>query len=132
MNEDENKYAIQIADDAWIAYVPIDGGHADAIDIDGLLAGLWPLIDQLETQCVAGCCGFDAYDFTRQGIDAALHGLDLMQLRAACVQASSAIAAAGGDIFVSTRMNNYVHKAMLLRLLEHLDSCIVSHRAADK
>ena len=130
MNEREHQYAIQIADAEWIAYVPIDGDLANAIDIDGPLAGLWPLIDPLESHCVAGCCGFDAYDFTREGVEAALHGLDLAQLRAACAHARSAVAAAAGDVFVSARMNNYVHKVMLLRLLDHLDSCIASHRAA--
>ncbi|MGK5080819.1 DUF6331 family protein [Janthinobacterium sp. HLX7-2] len=130
MSERDHKYDIQIADDEWIEYVNIDGRYADAIDLDGHLTGLWPLIDRLETHCVAGCCGFDAYDFTREGINAALPGLDHGQLQAACDQAKSGIATAGSDVFMSTRMNNYAHKAMLLRLLEHLESCIANHPPA--
>ncbi len=67
MTQRDRQYDIQIADDAWIEYIDIEGRYDQATDIDALLDGLWPLICRLETHCVAGCCGMDAYDFTREG-----------------------------------------------------------------
>lgn len=128
MSDDAHKNAIQIADDEWIAAGEHDGDYAAAIDIDAYFTGLWPLIDRLETTCVADCCGFDAYDFTRAGVAEALHGLDHTAQATACQQASTALAASAGDIFVSPRMNNYASKQMLLQLLAHLASCIAARR----
>jgi len=124
MTERDHKYDIPIGEDAWIENIDIAGRYAQAVDIDAHLAGLWPLLERLETECVADCCGFDAYDFTREGIAAALPGLEPTQLHAAYAAATRALAALPGDVILSSRMNNLAHKRMLLRLLEHIDSCI--------
>ena len=124
MAERDHKYDIQIGEDAWIENIDIADCHAQAVEIDGHLDGLWPLLERLETQCVAGCCGFDAYDFTREGIAAALPGLEPARLHAAYAAATRALAGVPGDVILSSRMNNLAHKRMLLRLLDHIDSCI--------
>ena len=124
MTERDHKYDIQIGEDAWIENIDIADCHAQAVEIDGHLDGLWPLLERLETQCVAGCCGFDAYDFTREGIAAALPGLEPARLHAAYAAATRALAGVPGDVILSSRMNNLAHKRMLLRLLDHIDSCI--------
>ena len=125
MSERDRQYAIQIGDDAWIDFIDLDGRYDQAIDIDGLLGELWPLICRLETHCAAGCCGMDAFDFTQAGIAAALLELDRAQLHAACAQARSAVAAAASDVFMSNTMNHMADKRVFLQLLEHIDRCIV-------
>ena len=125
MSERDRQYAIQIGDDAWIDFIDLDGRYDQAIDIDALLGELWPLICRLETHCVAGCCGMDAFDFTQAGIAAALLELDRAQLHAACAQARSAVAAAASDVFMSNTMNHMADKRVFLQLLEHIDRCIV-------
>ena len=129
MTERDRQYDIQIADDAWIEYIDIAGRYDQAIDIDALLDGLWPLICRLETHCDAGCCGMDAYDFTREGVATALLKLDRAQLHAACAAARIAVAATASDVLLSNTMNHYADKRVFLQLLEHLDECIV---AADR
>ena len=129
MTERDRQYDIQIADDAWIEYLDIAGRYDQAIDIDALLDGLWPLICRLETHCDAGCCGMDAYDFTREAVAAALLELDRAQLHAACAAARIAVAATASDVLLSNTMNHYADKRVFLQLLEHLDECIV---AADR
>ena len=124
MTEREHQYDIQIGEDAWIEFISLDGRYDQAIDIDGLLDGLWPLICRLETYCAAGCCGMDAFDFTREAIDTALLDLDRAQLHAACVQAQRAVAAAASDVLTSSTMNHLADKRVFLQLLEHLDHCI--------
>ena len=130
MTERDRQYDIQIADDAWIEYIDIAGRYDQAIDIDALLDGLWPLICRLETHCDAGCCGMDAYDFTREAVDTALLELDRAPLHAACAQARSAVAAAASDVLLSNTMNHYADKRVLLQLLAHLDDCITAQDCA--
>ena len=129
MTERDRQYDIQIGDDAWIEFIDLDGRYDQAVDIDGLLGDLWPLICRLETHCVAGCCGMDAFDFTREGIAAALVELDGAQLHAACAQARSAVAAAANDIFMSNTMNHMADKRVFLQLIEHIERCLGAPQA---
>ena len=130
MTERDRQYDIQIADDTWIEYLDIAGRYDQAIDIDALLDGLWPLICRLETHCVAGCCGMDAYDFTREAIVTALLELDRAQLHAACAAARIAVAATASDVLLSNTMNHYADKRVFLQLIEHLDECIAAQDCA--
>jgi len=126
MTERDRQYDIQIGDDAWIEFIDLDGRYDQAVDIDALLGELWQLICRLETNCVAGCCGMDAYDFTREGIAMAMLELDRAQLHAACVQARAAVAAVDSDVLTSATMNHVADKRVFLQLLDHLDACIVA------
>ena len=126
MTERDRQYDIQIGDETWIEFISLDGRYDQAIDIDAMLNGLWPLICRLETHCVAGCCGMDAYDFTREGIATALLELDRAHMHAACIKARDAVTAATSDVLTSATMNHYADKRVFLQLLEHLDECIVA------
>lgn len=130
MTERDRQYDIQIADDAWIEYIDIAGRYDQAIDIDALLDGLWPLICRLETHCDAGCCGMDAYDFTREAVAAALLELDRAHLHAACAAARIAVAATASDVLLSNTMNHYADKRVFLQLIAHLDECITAQDRA--
>lgn len=129
MTKREHQYDIQIGDDAWIEFISLDGRYDQAIDIDALLGELWPLICVLETHCVAGCCGMDAYDFTREAVETALLELDRTQLHAACTAARAAVQASASDVLTSATMNHIADKRVFLQWLDHLDECIV---AADR
>jgi hypothetical protein len=130
MTERDRQYDIQIGDDAWIEFIDLDGRYDQAVDIDALLGELWQLICRLETHCVAGCCGMDAYDFTREGIAMAMLELDRAQLHAACAQARAAVAAVDSDVLTSATMNHVADKRVFLQLLEHLDACIAAQDRA--
>ena len=130
MTERDRQYDIRIGDDAWIEFIDLDGRYDQAVDIDGLLGELRPLICRLETHCVAGCCGMDAYDFTRTGIATALLELDRAQLHAACSAAKVAVTAAASDVLTSATMNHFADKRVFLQWLDHLDACIVAQDRA--
>ena len=129
MTERDRQYDIQIGEDIWIEFIDIGGRYDQAIDIDALLGELWQLICRLETHCVAGCCGMDAYDFTREAVETALLERDRAHMHAACAAAKAAVAAAASDVLTSATMNHVADKRVFLQLLEHLDKCIV---AADR
>ena len=130
MTERDRQYDIRIGDDAWIEFIDLDGRYDRAVDIDGLLGELWPLICRLETHCVAGCCGIDAYDFTREGVATALLELDCAHLHAACAAAKAAVTAAASEVLKSAAMNHFADKRVFLQLLEHLDECITAQDCA--
>lgn len=130
MTERNRQYDIQIGDDAWIEFIDLDGRYTQANDIDALLDGLRPLICRLEAHCVAGCCGMDAYDFTREGVATALLELDRAHLHAACMAAKEAVTAAASDVLTSATMNHFADKRVFLQLLAHLDECITAQDCA--
>ena len=129
MTEPEHKNDILIADGVWIEVMDLAGCYAQAHEVDPYLHGLWQLLARLETQCVASCCGFDAYDFSGAAVHAALDapGADATAWRKALAEAMQAIAAAP-EALVSSTMNNYVDRRALLQLLAHLDSSISAYQ----
>ncbi|VBB14040.1 DUF6331 family protein [Burkholderia stabilis] len=127
MNEKPHKDDIRIGQDRWIAFGDLAGGHGQAIEIDPHLAALMPLIDALETECVAGCCGIDAFSFWPDDIAVALsawHRDALVRLADDLLSAQRSIDALPSDIVVSTRMNHYLRKTVMRELLAHLRTVV--------
>ena len=120
----KHKDDIPIGEDEWIEFINLEGQYDQAVEIDQYLEGLKPLIEKLDTQCLADCCGFDAFDFTRAGIYEALDDMDCDQLLRACVQAQNQIKAIDSNVVVSTRMNNLADRQVLMKLLMHIENCI--------
>ncbi|MCA8986594.1 MAG: hypothetical protein KDA78_03080 [Planctomycetaceae bacterium] len=123
----DRKVDILIGDNRWIEFISLNGRHDFAVDIDQYMVGLWPLIERLETNCVADCCGFGAFNFTANFIHAMIDGLDCAELLAACDQAQRDITNVASSVVVSNRMNNLSDKRVMLRLIEHIQNCIHSH-----
>jgi hypothetical protein len=120
----QHKDDILIGDDKWIEFISLEGRYDQAVEVDQYLNGLWPLIEKLETHCVAGCCGFDAFDFTQDGIYQALDNLNCHQLLEACTVAQNLIWSVESTVIVSTRMNNLADRHVFMQLLEHVENCI--------
>ena len=74
MSSRPRKNDIRIGDGQWIDFIGIDGRHNEAVEIDHLLTGLFPLWQGLERHCEAACCGFDAFDFSQDSIASAIRG----------------------------------------------------------
>jgi CelD/BcsL family acetyltransferase involved in cellulose biosynthesis len=53
---------------AWVTAAPFVPRPEDVLDVDALLAEVDPLWRSLETICVAGCCGLDAFDFGAEAV----------------------------------------------------------------
>ena len=115
---------IFIGEDQWIKFISLEGRYELAIETDQFLEDLWPLVQNLETHCVAECCGFEAFDFTPEAIHSAMRGMNRSQLLRACKQAQEGIAAVDSTVVVSARMNNLADKAVMLQLVGHIESCI--------
>lgn len=120
---------IFIGENHWIEFINLEGRYHLAVEIDPYLNDLWPLIERLETDCVAACCGFDAFDFTSEAIHMVMDGLDRARLLTACDEAQRNIRNVPSTVVVSKRMNNLADKQVMLQLIGHIHNCISSPAA---
>ncbi|WP_458765102.1 DUF6331 family protein [Cupriavidus basilensis] len=121
-----NEGDIGIGEDKWIPFIDLQGKYHDAADIDDWLAPILPLLDWLETECVADCCGIDAYGFWPDAIARAAMQAGLPDLAERIAQVRERVASSGGDVFLSHRMNNYFDRQVLLQLIDHIAACLAS------
>jgi hypothetical protein len=119
-----NRNDISIGKGKWITFVELDGQQTDAIDLDEILKPIEPFLNSLETECVAGCCGVDAYALWPEDIAGAAKQSDLSNLSRSIETARKQIIDSGGDSFVSHRMNNFFQRQTLLQLIDHIARCV--------
>jgi hypothetical protein len=115
---------IRIGDDKWIPSIDYDASKEVSGDLR--LAPLKDLWDQLETKCVADCCGLDAFDFTPANIQRASAELadPSLSLRLATLRDDLAIS---NDIaYDCTRFNSSFHRDELIQLVDHIAAHIQS------
>ncbi|OXI84408.1 hypothetical protein CFB40_25635 [Burkholderia sp. AU31652] len=135
MNGKPHKDDISIGPDRWIEFGDLSGGHAHAATIDACLAEVMPLIDALETNCVAECCGIDAFGFWPDEIKVAVATRDrdaLARLADDLLTVQHSIDALPSDFVVSTRMNQYFRKAVVVELLAHIRTTVDAIHAAHR
>ncbi|CAG0950241.1 hypothetical protein ANRL4_00028 [Anaerolineae bacterium] len=116
------KNAILIGEGQWIEHIDLTGRYESAVNIDLLLRDLAPLWSMLETECVADCCGIDAFDFTPENIANAAIKLNSADVCAKIEGLQVRLAELGAGVFVSKRLNNYSDRAVFETLLRHLHS----------
>jgi hypothetical protein len=127
MSDRPHKNDISIGKDRWITAGDLGTGQTDAVEIDHHLATVMPFIEGLETECVAECCGIDAFGLWPDSIRKVLANMgkaDISKLIVGLTAAQNAIAQMPSDIVVSTRMNQYFRKEALLEILSHMRSVV--------
>lgn len=125
------KNAILLGEGKWIEHVDLTGRYESAVNIDLLVHGLESMWAALETECVAECCGLDAFDFSPESIKEAASKLDL---RDTCVKLDSLqaqLSLLGADVLVSKRLNNYCDRIEFNALLDHLRSRFAAESQQD-
>jgi len=115
---------IFVGENNWIPFADLEGTQSSATNIDFALASTSSFWKALETQCVSDCCGFDAFDFSREGIAAASHGWDSSALIAELEAIRSVVAAVSSRAVVSSMLNNYCEKNTFLKLIDHVVACV--------
>ena len=126
MLHDEHKNDIRVGENEWIAFIDLSGRYQSAINIDHIIhktSGLW---NSLETECVAGCCGIDAFSFYPEDIISAISDTNNPQLATLIQETINEIERLPTTVVVSNRLNNYADKAVFIALLNHLLKVITS------
>jgi hypothetical protein len=119
---------ISIGENRWIPFIDITGRFADAAAIDHLVLRANDLWNALETRCVAGCCGFEAFDFWPEAIQNVRASLNVKGLISELEFIRSEIMAMPEDVLSSDRLNNWFDRAVFLALLDHLISNLQESR----
>ena len=118
----EHRNDISVGKDQWIIFEDLENQQDDAIEIDHYMEVLMPMWQALETQCVAGCCGIDAFDLWPNDVLENTADLDHKKLLRELKALRETISNFDKKIVVSSRLNNYFTKNTFLKLLDHLYS----------
>jgi hypothetical protein len=119
MNE-EHKNDISIGENLWIPFIDITDRNDSSVNIDNLILRVNDLWNALETHCVAGCCGIDAFALWPEDIEKVKGSLNVQNLVAELQSIHAEIVALPKDLVSSSRLNNWFDKSVFLALLEHL------------
>jgi hypothetical protein len=116
---------ISIGKDKWIGWIDFDSTNDnDLFEIDDLLRPTFNFWDKLETQCVAGCCGIDAYSFWEEDIKRAVDKVDKTDLIKNLLTAKAEIESRSERIVISGKLNNLIDKSVFIQLLDHIVTTI--------
>ena len=101
----------------------LKGDFKQALSLDLMAPDLLPLWTALETFCVAGCCGADAFDFSPEQLSIARRTLGadaVSKIQQQLQQLKTLLAQPGPEIVVSHCMNQYLSRSAALQLLGHI------------
>ncbi len=124
MKTNEHADDICIGQDQWIKAIDFDFKTAPMADLDPMLDEIIEFLKTMETECVAGCCGLDAFDFWPDGIKKAAESFDRSILERAIRDLACKIRALEPEILGSKTLNVYLHKSVFLDLLDHILKCL--------
>jgi hypothetical protein len=116
----QHGHDLLIGENEWILFVQHDWAKEEWFYIDDLLQHLEPLFDYLEIHCVAGCCGLDAFSFTRDDIWAIVPKIDSEAMVIALESAIETLKVLPHDVLGSKRLNNGIDRNTMLNLLRHI------------
>ncbi|MHA4847873.1 DUF6331 family protein [Flavitalea antarctica] len=119
----ENK-DISIGDGQWIKWREIDGANSNRYNVDTLLDGTAMLWKNLETECVAECCGIEAFALWPADIKKAAQNLDSAVLKDCFIQLISKVEQNENTIVVSRKLNNLFDKQVFIQMIKHIIGCL--------
>jgi hypothetical protein len=74
----------------------------------------------METECVAECCGIDAFDLSPERIRNAARETTVPMLGPKLIAFQNRVQNSCDEVFISKRLNNLFHRNVLAKLLEHV------------
>jgi hypothetical protein len=115
-----HKSDISIGPDRWITFIDLDLSGPAPTDIDHLIEPMWPFWKALETECVAECCGIDAFILWPEEIRRAAREVGDPDLPGKIIVLRAFVAGSSGESFISSKLNNLFRRSVLLEVLDHV------------
>ena len=110
---------ISIGDNKWIKWGNFNpSNNSEIIEIDELLKPTYDFWTGLETQCVAECCGIDAFSFWEDDIKEAISGIDKTQLIIDLKNVKAQLIKTNMKIVSSYKLNNLMDKGVFIQLID--------------
>lgn len=92
----------------------------ELIEIDDILKPTYDFWDGLETQCVAGCCGLDAFSFWEDDIKNSINNIDKTQLISDFKNVKAELINTNKAVVSSGRLNNLMYTKVFISLIDHI------------
>lgn len=119
---------ISIGKDKWIKWIEFDSQKSKILNIDELLEPTWDFWKLLETECIAACCGIDAFSFWVEDIQKATILFDKSELLAKLFLLKGEITSQckynPKIILSSLKLNNLFDKSIFIQLIDHIINTI--------
>ncbi len=119
--KDEYLNAIEIGEGLWIKYVDLSSNeYRNAENLDLYLTVNEKFWSLLETNCVAGCCGIDAFDLYPDEITRVASQFPKSSIESELIEAKKNILNSKSTAFCSKRLNWTFEKSVLIELVDHI------------
>lgn len=121
---ESNKNDIYISDTNRISWIDVDSFGDNIIDIDSWISAHEDFWRGIETNCVAACCGLDAFSFYAEDITNAASYIDKGKLLNDLSRLKCDLISVDGTVVTSSRLNSTLHKQVFLQLIDHIISAL--------
>ncbi len=111
---------IILGDNKWLEWISFDQTLVPTYPIDKIIEPIIYFLERLETVCIAHCCGIDAFSFRENDIIDALKNMNTSDLFNEFDIVKSKISTIRENILMSTFLNQYIHKDVFIRIIEHI------------
>jgi len=115
MNKD-----ISIGKDKWIKWIDFDPRTASIYDIDPMIEPITGFLELFETECVAECCGIDAFAFWPEDIQIVKKDFNCEDLLIKFQEIKNQLMLIKSDVVRSSFLNQLFRKEVFMKLIEHL------------
>lgn len=119
-----NKKGISIGEDKYIQWEDLPPIHKE-LNIDFSIYEMNEFWKNLETECVAGCCGIDAFRFWPEDISRATSAVNKNELVENLFRLEREVGESDKQIIISYLLNAVFTKKTFLELIEHIFSCVI-------
>lgn len=115
---------ISIGQDKWIKWIELDPNDESLFNVDQLFEPTEQFWKYLETECVAACCGIDAFALWPEDIKNASKHFDLTELKDQLSTMKDDVVQVYKNVIISKRLNNLFDKKVFIQLIDHISSCV--------
>ena len=117
---------ISIGKDEWIKWIEFDAISIEPLEVDEILEPIKPFLKGLETECMAECCGIDAYSFWYEEIVQSSAELNKNELENHINIIINKLSSSNKEVVSSTILNQLINREVFIQLLEHVKEKIKS------
>lgn len=111
---------ISIGENKWIKWVDFDAEKVNPISIDDLIEPMSRFWKNLEIECLAECCGIEAFSFLPKDIENASKDFNNNELYNLFNKTINKLNNISDEVIVSRLLNQLMNREMFIELLEHI------------
>lgn len=111
---------IKLAEDEFIDWIEFDVKSVNPKNIDHILEPTAKFWQYLEIECLAECCGIEAFSFLKKDINSANEKADISNLHSLFENIIIKISKLNSDVITSSQLNQLISKQVFLSLLQHI------------